>query len=70
MGGEGNGGRAPDGPAPRREYEGHSEEQRHLVARGCCDGSEGRSRALLASVSDMVAVSDRDDKITYASPAT
>ncbi len=70
MGGEGNGGRAPDGPVPRREYEGDPEEQRHLVAGGASGASEGRFRALLASVSDMVTVSDRDGKITYASPAT
>ena len=70
MGGEGNGGRAPDGPVPRREYEGHPEEQRHLVAGGASGASEGRFRALLASVSDMVTVTDRDGKITYASPAT
>jgi PAS domain S-box-containing protein len=63
-------GRAPDGPDPRREYENQPEEQRHLVADGVSGASEGRFRALLAGVSDMVTVSDRDGTITYASPAT
>jgi PAS domain S-box-containing protein len=32
--------------------------------------SEGRVRALLANVADMVTISDRDGRIIYASPAT
>ena len=58
------------GRAPRREYGGRSEEQHRPFPEGTLEASEGSFRALLAKVSEMVTVSDRDGRIVYASPAT